>query len=187
MPPITVHGLVVSSTKVREFALEGRVEAATALLGRPFDLDGQVVRGEGRGRKLGFPTANIDTEAELLPSVGVYAVRARVREPAAQEVQEHDSRKDGWDFHPPRFGSPIAGAANLGLNPTFRSDAHAGGGRDRLVLEVHLLDLDRDLYGQTLRVEFHHRLRDERRFPSVDALKKEIEKDITAARRLLGA
>ena len=145
VPPITVHGLVVSSTKVREFALEGRVEAATALLGRPFDLDGQVVRGEGRGRKLGFPTANIDTEAELLPSVGVYAVRARVREPAAQEGQEHDSRKDGWDFHPPRFGPPIAGAANLGLNPTFRSDAHAGGGRDRLVLEVHLPDLDRDL------------------------------------------
>jgi riboflavin kinase/FMN adenylyltransferase len=187
VPPITVHGLVVSSTKVREFVLEGRVEAAAALLGRPFDLEGEVVRGEGRGRKLGFPTANIDTGAELLPSVGVYAVRARVREPATPQAQPDDSLAEGWDFDPPRFGPSIAGAANLGLNPTFRSDAHAGGGRDRLVLEVHLLDTDRDLYGQTLRVEFHQRLRDERRFPSVDALRKEIEKDIAAARRLLGA
>jgi riboflavin kinase / FMN adenylyltransferase len=187
VPPITVHGLVVSSTKVREFALEGRVEAAAALLGRPFDLDGQVVRGEGRGRKLGFPTANIDTGAELLPSVGVYAVRARVREEPGEDARPADSRAEGWEFHPPRFGPPIAGAANLGLNPTFRSDAHAGGGRDRLVLEVHLLDTDRDLYGKTLRVEFHHRLRDERRFPSVDALREEIGKDITAARRLLGS
>jgi len=179
VPPITVHGLVVSSTKVREFVLEGRVQAAAALLGRPYDLDGQVVRGEGRGRKLGFPTANIDTGAELLPSVGVYAVRAR--------IQEAPSSGSGETFEPPRFGTGIAAAANLGLNPTFRSDAHAGGGRDRLVLEVHLLDTDRDLYGKTLRVEFHHRLRDERRFPSVDALRAEIASDIAQARRLLAS
>jgi riboflavin kinase/FMN adenylyltransferase len=182
VPPITVHGLVVSSTKVREFVLEGRVQAAAALLGRPYDLDGEVVRGEGRGRKLGFPTANIDTRAELLPSVGVYAVRARIRE---ERPQEPPPGEESFEFHPPRFGTPIAGAANLGLNPTFRADAHAGGGRDRLVLEVHLLDTDQDLYGQTLRVEFHHRLRDERRFPSVDALRQEIAKDIVEARRLL--
>jgi riboflavin kinase/FMN adenylyltransferase len=182
VPPITVHGLVVSSTKVREFVLEGRVQAAAALLGRPYDLDGKVVRGEGRGRKLGFPTANIDTGAELLPSVGVYAVRARIQEQGPTEARLGE---DSFDFHPPRFGAPIAGAANLGLNPTFRPDAHAGGGRDLLVLEVHLLDTDQDLYGATLRVEFHHRLRDERRFPSVDALREEIGKDIAEARRLL--
>jgi len=180
VPPITVHGLVVSSTKVREFVLEGRVQAAAALLGRPYDLDGQVVRGEGRGRKLGFPTANIDTRAELLPSVGVYAVRARI-----EEARGSDDAAGG--FEPPRFGPPVAAAANLGLNPTFRSDAHAGGGRDRLVLEVHLLDTDQDLYGRTLRVEFHHRLRDERRFPSVDALRAEIANDVAQARRLLAS
>jgi riboflavin kinase/FMN adenylyltransferase len=181
VPPITVHGLVVSSTKVREFVLEGRVQAAAALLGRPFDLDGEVVRGEGRGRKLGFPTANIDTRAELLPSVGVYAVRARIA-----EERPHEPREESFEFRPERFGPPIPGAANLGLNPTFRADARAGG-RDRLVLEVHLLDIDQDLYGQTLRVQFHHRLRDERRFPSVDALREEIGKDIAEARRLFSS
>jgi riboflavin kinase/FMN adenylyltransferase len=201
VPPINVHGLVVSSTKVREFVLEGRVQAAAALLGRPYDLDGEVVRGEGRGRKLGFPTANIDTGAELLPSVGVYAVRARIQEeraPGARSGEDGQERalpargggqrlEDTEEFHPPRFGAPIAGAANLGLNPTFRAGAHAGGGRDRLVLEVHLLDTDQDLYGARLRVEFHHRLRDERRFPSVDALRQEIAKDIAEARRLLAS
>jgi riboflavin kinase/FMN adenylyltransferase len=182
--PITVHGLVVSSTKVREFVLEGRVQAAAALLGRPYDLDGEVVRGAGRGRKLGFPTANIDTGAELLPSVGVYAVRARIREEGPPEGRPGE---ESFELLPPRFGAPLAGAANLGLNPTFRPDAHAGGGRDRLVLEVHLLDTDQDLYGATLRVEFHHRLRDERRFPSVEALREEIGKDVAEARRLLAS
>ena len=182
--PITVHGLVVSSTKVREFVLEGRVQAAAALLGRPYDLEGEVVRGEGRGRKLGFPTANIDTRAELLPSVGVYAVRARVLEARGADAP---ASAESFDFQPPRFGRAIDGAANLGLNPTFRPDAHAGGGRERLVLEVHLLDTDQDLYGATLRVEFHHRLRDERRFPSVEALRQEITNDVAQARRLLAS
>ncbi|MFL5407504.1 MAG: bifunctional riboflavin kinase/FMN adenylyltransferase [Myxococcales bacterium] len=182
--PITVHGLVVSSTKVREFALEGRVQAAAALLGRPLDLDGEVVRGEGRGRKLGFPTANIRTAAELLPKVGVYAVRARVQESGATPHGPVDAG-GGFAFHPPRSGPALPAAANLGLNPTFRADAHAGAGREQVVLEVHLLDTDRDLYGAILRVEFHHRLRDERRFPSVEVLQKQIANDVAEARRLL--
>src|SRR5438128_4280958 len=143
--PITVHGLVVSSTKIREFTLEGRVEAAAQLLGRPFDLEGDVVRGAGRGRKLGWPTANIRTDAELLPAVGVYAVRARLIESAA-------TTSDAATFVPPRLGPPIAGAANLGLNPTFRDDAHAGRGREPLMLEVHLRGFDEELYGRSLRV-----------------------------------
>jgi len=169
VPPVAVNGLVCSSTKVREFVLEGRVEAANMLLGRPFDLDGDVVQGAGRGRKLGWPTANIRTGNELLPAVGVYAVRGRLLADPAQP--------------------PLAGAANLGLNPTFRSDAaQAGGaGRSPLSLEVHLLDFARDIYGQRVRVEFVHRLREERRFPGVDALKEQIGKDVAEARRLLGA
>src|SRR5205085_1248953 len=136
--PVTVNGLVCSSTKVREFVLEGRVEAANMLLGRPFDLDGEVVRGVGRGRKLGWPTANIRTQNELLPAVGVYAVRARLLP----------------------GGGPVAGAANLGLNPTFRPEAALAGaaGRPPLSLEVHLLDFAGDIYGSKVRVEFVHRL-----------------------------
>ena len=166
VPPVAVNGLVCSSTKVREFVLEGRVEAANMLLGRPFDLDGEVVQGAGRGRKLGWPTANIRTKNELLPAVGVYAVRARLLP----------------------GGPPIAGAANLGLNPTFRPEvAQAGAaGHPLLSLEVHLLDFAQDIYGRRLRVEFVHRLREERRFPGVDALKAQITQDVEHARRLLG-
>src|SRR5437660_6065683 len=177
--PITVHGLVVSSTKIREFTLEGRVEAAAQLLGRPFDLDGDVVRGVGRGRKLGWPTANIRTAAELLPAVGVYAVRTRLIE--EQPTSTEASPGAPIQYVPPRVGAAVLGAANLGLNPTFRDDAHAGSGREPLMLEVHLLDVDEDLYGRTLRVEFVHRLRDERRFPNVDALKEQIARDVAAA------
>ncbi len=94
--PVTVDGVVVSSSKIREYTLEGRVEAAARLLGRPFDLDGVVVAGAGRGRTIGFPTANVETANELRPGPGVYAVRAQLR----------DGR---W------FG----GAANIGVKPTF--------------------------------------------------------------------
>ena len=183
VPPITVNGLVVSSTKIREFTLEGRVEAAAQLLGRPFDLDGDVVRGVGRGRKLGWPTANIHTEAELLPAVGVYAVRARLVDASSSATAAPAATS--IEYVPPRLGPPLPGAANLGLNPTFRADAHAGSGREPLMLEVHLFDIAQDLYDRTLRVEFAHRLRDERRFPNVDALKEQIGRDVAAARRLL--
>ena len=184
--PITVHGLVVSSTKIREFTLEGRVEAASQLLGRPFDLEGDVVRGAGRGRKLGWPTANIRTNAELLPAVGVYAVRARLIEQPGFPAQGDIPTSTPVTYIPPRLGTAALGAANLGLNPTFRADAHAGSGREPLMLEVHLLDVDRDLYGRSLRVEFVHRLRDERRFPNVETLKEQIARDVASARRLLG-
>ncbi len=162
---------------IREFTLEGRVEAAAQLLGRPFDLEGDVVRGAGRGRKLGWPTANIRTSAELLPAVGVYAVRVRLVEPSTSTSTS--------TYDPPRLGPPIPGAANLGLNPTFRDDAHAGSRREPLMLEVHLFDVDQDLYGRVLRVQFVHRLRDERRFPNVEALKAQIARDVASARRLL--
>jgi riboflavin kinase/FMN adenylyltransferase len=165
VPPVAVNGLVCSSTKVREFVLEGRVEAANMILGRPFDLEGEIVQGAGRGRKLGWPTANIRTTNELLPAVGVYAVRARLP-----------------------GGAPNGGAANLGLNPTFRPEVALAGaaGQPPLSLEVHLLDFNEDIYGQRMRVEFVHRLREERRFPNVEALKAQITQDVKQARGLLG-
>jgi riboflavin kinase / FMN adenylyltransferase len=97
--PVTVGGVVASSSRIREYILEGRVSAARALLGRPFDLDGVVVRGDGRGRSIGWPTANVDTHGELLPGSGVYAVRVRTAE--------------GWR----------GGAANIGTKPTFGGSA----------------------------------------------------------------
>jgi riboflavin kinase / FMN adenylyltransferase len=97
--PVTVGGVVASSSRIREYILEGRVSAARALLGRPFDLDGVVVKGDGRGRSIGWPTANVDTHGELLPGSGVYAVRVRIAE--------------GWR----------GGAANIGTKPTFGGSA----------------------------------------------------------------
>ena len=176
VPAVAVNGLVCSSTKVRQFVLEGRVEAANMLLGRPFDLDGEVVRGDGRGRKLGWPTANIRTTNELVPAGGVYAVRARLLG-GAGGGRSAEARSMG-------VGAPIDGAANLGLNPTFRSEA-ALAGRPPLSLEVFLLDFDQDIYGRKVRVEFVQRLRAEQRFPSIDALKQQIAQDVESARRIL--
>jgi riboflavin kinase/FMN adenylyltransferase len=93
--PVTVEGVVASSSRIREYILEGRVSAARALLGRPFDLDGVVVKGDGRGRSIGWPTANVATHGELLPGSGVYAVRVRAQ------------------------GAWRGGAANIGSRPTF--------------------------------------------------------------------
>ena len=153
VPAVSIEGVVVSSSKIREYVLEGRVEAAAQLLGRPFDLDGLVVPGAGRGRTIGFPTANVDTTNELRPAAGVYAVRARV------------------------LGEPEAwhgGAANIGVKPTF------GGGE--VTIEAHLFDYSGDLYGRRLRVEFLERLRPEKRFASVSELSSQIGRDLEAAR-----
>jgi riboflavin kinase/FMN adenylyltransferase len=155
VPQVTVQGLAASSTKIREFLLEGNVAGARLLLGRDFDVDGEVVRGAGRGRGLGIPTANVAVEGEILPRRGIYAVTASV---------------DGGPPHP--------AAASLGVNPTF-------GDGGPLTVEVHLLDFDGDLYGRRLRVGFRARLRDEERFSSVDALVAQIRRDLAAARAAL--
>lgn len=154
VPAVSIDGVVVSSSKVREYILEGRVEAAAKLLGRPFDLDGAVVPGAGRGRTIGFPTANIDTANELRPAAGVYAVRVRILTDQA----------GGW----------YGGAANIGVKPTF------GGGE--VTIEAHLFDFDGDLYGKKLRVQFIERLRAEKRFASASELAGQITRDLEAAR-----
>lgn len=158
VPSVTVDGVVVSSSRVREYILEGRIGAARRLLGRCFDLDGTVVPGQGRGKTIGFPTANVDTQNELRPAAGVYAVRARVL--AAKGPA-------GW----------LPGAANIGVKPTF--------GGTEVTIEVHLIDFEGDLYGQALRVQFLERLRGEQRFGSVSELTVQIHRDIDAARTLI--
>jgi riboflavin kinase/FMN adenylyltransferase len=153
--PVTSDGLVVSSTKIREFLLEGHVEGAAILLTRPYDVDGTVVRGAGRGRGLGFATANVATDA-LLPANGVYAVRA---------VLGAGARYDG--------------VCNVGVKPTVEVNG-------AVTAEVHLLDFDgRDLYGEPIRVAFVARLRAERRFPSIEALRAQISADAARARDAL--
>jgi riboflavin kinase/FMN adenylyltransferase len=162
--PVTADGLVVSSTKVREFLLEGNVEAAALLLTRPYDLDGTVVRGAGRGRGLGFATANVSTAA-LLPANGVYVVRALLGARAGPRG--------------PEGGTRHGGVCNVGVKPTVEAGA-------AVVAEAHLFDFDgRDLYGEPIRLAFLARLRDERRFPSVDALRAQIGDDAARAREVL--
>jgi riboflavin kinase/FMN adenylyltransferase len=158
VPPVTVDGLTCSSTKVREFVLEGRVEGAAMLLGRPVEITGPVVKGAGRGRGLGVPTANVSPEAELVPRLGIYAAWAEVL--------------DG-----PAAGRHRA-ALSVGSNPTFTS---TGG----VTVEAFLLDFEGDLYGRRLRLEVLHRLRDERRFESTEALVAQIERDVAEVRARL--
>jgi riboflavin kinase/FMN adenylyltransferase len=164
VPPVTVSGLTCSSTKVREFALEGRVEGAAMLLGRPLEVTGTVIHGAGRGRGLGIPTANLRPEAELLPRPGIYAGRALLLDAAS--------------------GAPAAAhvcALSIGSNPTFAAD---GG---TLSIEAHLLDFDGDLYERRVRLEIVHRLRDEQRFESVAALVERIHDDLRETRKVMGA
>lgn len=149
IPPLIVDGEVVSSSRVRRMIAEGRVGDAWQLLRRPHALEGVVVAGEGRGRTLGFPTANVAVRAQV-PGAGVYACALRAG----------DRR--------------LPAVANIGTRPTF-------GGGD-VVVEVHALEAPGDLYGRTVRLAFLERLRDEKRFSSVDELVAQIGRDVEAAR-----
>ncbi|MDY7228448.1 bifunctional riboflavin kinase/FAD synthetase [Hyalangium rubrum] len=155
--PVAVEGVVASSSRIREYILEGRVSAAHRMLGRPFDLDGMVVAGAGRGRGIGFPTANVDTQNELRPAPGVYAIRVRLKEELG--------------------GSWRPAVANIGVKPTF--------GGSEVTIEAHLLDFSGDLYGKELRVQFLERLRAEQRFGSVAELVGQIKRDVEAARPVI--
>jgi riboflavin kinase/FMN adenylyltransferase len=153
--PIRYKDFVVSSTRVRRLLAEGRVDEAGALLGHHYFIDGSVARGAGRGRELGFPTANLTTCNELVPPTGVYATTVTIDD----------------IVHP--------SITNIGLRPTF-------GDVDSPTIETHVFDMTRDLYGSSLRLSFVQRLRDERAFPDVDALRAQIDADCRSARRLFG-
>ncbi|RME63573.1 MAG: bifunctional riboflavin kinase/FAD synthetase [Nitrospirae bacterium] len=152
--PVRRFGHVVSSSNIRQLLGWGRVCDAFQMLGRPFYIEGKVVKGCGRGGPLlGVPTANIKTPYEMVPKEGVYAVKVLLR------------------------GRLYDGVANIGRNPTFQLQ--------RPSYEVHILDFDKDILNEKIKVFFIDRLRAERRFPSVEALKEQIHRDITAARNLL--
>lgn len=156
--PIRVDHQIISSTLIRKLLSYGDLEQANRYLGHPYTLIGTVVKGEQRGRRIGFPTANLQVEPGLLtPAQGVYAGTARL----AGENEERPA------------------VCNIGTAPTF-------GDQSQPRVEVHLLDSKQNLYGQQLIFTFLHRLREERNFPSVTMLVAQLEQDCATAKALLG-
>jgi riboflavin kinase/FMN adenylyltransferase len=155
VPLVELDGEIVSSSHIRALVQAGEVELAGRMLGGPFQVQGEVVPGDRRGRTLGFPTANlVPDEALVIPGHGIYVARAT------------------------HAGEPGACAAvNVGVRPTF------GTGR-AVLIEAYLLDRDVDLYGQALKVQFLKRLRGERRFESVEALVEQMRRDVERVREL---
>lgn len=156
VPPVETGGAPVSSSRVRSAVAEGRMGEARACLGRPYSVRGVVVKGDGRGRQLGFPTANLKVGGadKLMPASGVYAVRGVLR------------------------NGTHMGALHLGPRPTFQGSPPT--------VELHLLDFEDDLYGEEVRVDFVEQLREVRPFGSVAALVDQMREDVDAAREVLG-
>jgi riboflavin kinase / FMN adenylyltransferase len=171
VPPMTVDGVAVSSTGIRVALQRGDVAAAARSLGRPYAIEGTVTSGAGRGRTLGFPTANIDPDRPLLVARGVYrglvTPKGEARTPEGEaRTPDGEARTTEGEAHP--------AVVNVGVRPTF--------GETVLAVEAHLLDFAGDLYGRHVRLDFLDRLRDEMRFASVDDLKAQVARDIAAAR-----
>lgn len=166
--PAGPDATVVSSTAIRRAVADGDVVRAASLLGRDYEVRGPVVRGDRRGRTMGFPTANIAVPPDrLVPGTGIYA---------------------GWYERP--GGSVHAAAISVGVRPTFTAGAGGVGGMGDAAeptVEAYLLDFEGDLYGEQARLRFAARLRDEERFPSVDALVAQMRDDVARTRALTRA
>lgn len=157
VPPVKNGDIVISSSLIRERIVEGNVAQAARLLGRHYKIMGQVVPGDGRGKLLGIPTANLSIWAErTIPKTGVYACRVYLG------------------------GDNYQAVTNIGFRPTFEDSSILPR------VETHLLDYDGDLYGKELHLEFYERLRDERKFTGVGELLAQIQTDIARAREILG-
>lgn len=147
---------VISSTEIRKLVSVGNVSEAAELMGHPYSLQGPVIRGDGRGKKIGVPTANIDYPREkIVPARGIYA---------------------GWAT---MDGEKHIAALSIGVNPTFTPEKQTSS------LEAYILDFDEDIYGKDLKIDFVARLRNELKFDSVKALVEQIWKDVEETRRIL--
>ena len=151
-------GEAISSTRIRDYLSDADPRGAARLLGRHHEISGRVVRGDERGRTIGFPTANLEFDINNRPATGVYAVRTGIDRGGVIYWRD--------------------GVANLGHRPTF-------GDEDRITLETHLFDFDQDIYGQHLRVGLVEYLRPERKFNGIDELTRAIRRDCTDARAVL--
>ena len=153
--PVEIGGSPISSTRIRTAIASGNLDQASACLGRPFRVSGEVVTGAGLGSKIGFPTANLDVAGMQLPPNGVYAVKVYRNE------------------------SILPGVCNIGLRPTVDASATAP------VVEVHIFDVSANLVGENLSLEFVKYLRSEQRFSGIEELKEQISRDCVAARKTL--
>jgi riboflavin kinase/FMN adenylyltransferase len=152
--PVKIDGEVVSSTAIRQAVETGDLERAARMLGRDYTILGTVVGGDRLGKKIGFPTANLSAHSEQFPPNGVYFAQAMLEAVA------------------------YPGVINLGYRPTVHS------GKPERVLEIHLLNFDRDIYGKDLEVRFVRYLRPEKKFENIDALARQIASDVQQARKL---
>ncbi len=157
LPPVRIGGRPVSSTAIRQAIERGDLEEAEHLLGRPFSLYGTVVSGEARGRRLGYPTANLDLHNELLPPEGIYATHLFVD------------------------GEGLPSVTSIGRQPTFPEDGHT-----EPVVEVHAIGCRVDLYGHDVEAQFVKRLRGQVAFADAEALCEQIARDVEEALRILG-
>jgi riboflavin kinase/FMN adenylyltransferase len=158
IPAVSDESGVISSTEIRKLIATGNIAGAAQLMGHPYSLHGPVAHGDKRGRTINIPTANIEyLPDKLIPANGIYACRAYL---------------DGGEYQ---------AAINIGINPTFTPDKQIPN------VEAHLLDFQREIYGEDVRLEFFARLRDELRFDSVDKLLEQIWKDIDNTRRILNS
>jgi riboflavin kinase/FMN adenylyltransferase len=154
---VAADGSTISSTRIRNSIRQGAVDEAASMLGRTFAVVGEVIRGEGRGKKHGWPTINVEVEHQLMPDEGVYASQVWL----------------------PSLSSALEGVTNIGRRPTFP------GGLD-VVVETHLFDFESDVYGEMVELGFVARLRGEKRFESVEKLIRQIGEDAALAREYLG-
>jgi riboflavin kinase / FMN adenylyltransferase len=152
VPEVRLRGQRISSSRIRELLAGGRVNLARRMLGRPYGVEGRVVRGAERGRAIGFPTANLRPDNRVIPRSGVYVTATLI----------------GGEWR--------RSVTNVGVRPTFEKEAEPS-------IETFVMDWGGDLYGDVVRVRFLHRLRDERRFSSVEELKRQIERDAARARK----
>ena len=154
-PKFEFHGQVVSSSLIRERLHSGRIDEVESILARPFHLEGVVVKGEGRGKKIGYPTANIQVSPDLIvPQKGVYVTRTVYKGMTYQSV------------------------TNIGNNPTFKDG-------NQLHIETNLFDFNTDIYGEMLDIQFLHKIRDEKKFPTVNDLIQQIKNDVESAKAYL--
>ena len=150
-------GQIISSTRIRNYLKAGQPEKVSSLLGRNFEIEGRVIYGDKRGREIGFPTANMQLNKQLLPALGVYAVRVQIKK---------GKIFDWYD-----------GICNLGYRPTI--------GGDECLLETHIFDFSADIYEQNIRVSLIEFIRSEKKFDNINMLKEQIKKDTKCAIKIL--
>ncbi len=162
-------GAPISSTRIRTAVLRGNIEEATAMLGRPFSILGTVQHGSGIGHSLGFPTANLNAHHEVLPPYGVYAAYMMINTSG-----NPTSRKQKNKIY--------NGILNFGIRPTFGDNSP-----ENAVLELHIFDFNQNIYNTDIEIFFVEKIRDEKKFNSATELKKQINRDIETAEKILRA